>query len=188
MPRRVRISNSARMSRAQPPLCAAGTRPRPSYPGERCASACPLSGAMSGVLSCLVPPLSHDSFPVLYAQFRHSLELAGVMGEERQSAYTGLTSDQHIGGANRRSLRREVGPDLASLPGVLVVEFQDRELKPFDAGDVLLHPLTLERPVVQLVHDDGRYTKIAGRVATDTSGDRRGRVVQRRYEAFASWR
>jgi hypothetical protein len=96
------------------------------------------------------------------------LELAGVKdadckdGNERQLASLRLAGDQYVIRTDGRSLRREVRSDLPGLPSVLVVELQHRKLKRVHTGHVLLHPLTLERAVVQLVDDDCRHTENRG--------------------------
>jgi hypothetical protein len=71
-----------------------------------------------------------------------------------------------------------VRTNLACLPGVFLIELQHRKLERVHAGHVLVHPLTLERAVVQLMDDDGRHPEIPGRVATNAARDRRGRVVE----------
>src|SRR5262249_23006047 len=68
--------------------------------------------------------------------------------------------------------------DLPRVPGVLLIELQHRKLQGVHAGHVLLHPLTLERAIVQLMDDDRGHTEIPRRVPTDAARDRGRRVIE----------
>jgi hypothetical protein len=66
-------------------------------------------------------------------------------------------------------MRDALGPP--GLSSVFLVELQHWKLQRVRAGHVLLHPLTLERAVVQLVDDDSGHTDIFG-ARTDECGAR----------------
>ena len=78
-------------------------------------------------------------------------------------------------------MRDALGPP--GLSSVFLAELQHWKLQRVHAGHVLLHPLTLERAVGQLVDDDSGHTDISGRVPTNAARDRRGRVVEQTLES-----
>ena len=99
--------------------------------------------------------------PVLDAEPRHALKLAGVVGDERQAAGQRLAGDQHVVGADRRAGCRQSRAQLARLARVLAVEVQHLELQGIHPREIFGRALPLVGPVEEFVGDDGGNTEVS---------------------------
>ena len=116
--------------------------------------------------------------PILDAQPRDALELAGVGGDDDQPPGARLAGDEQVVATDRQTHRRQLGAEPPRFARVVEIEIKHRERERIDLREIMLNPRLAVRTPVELVEDHRRYRHIPGHLPPQPLHDGAGGIAE----------